>query len=72
MNMQQNSDKARESKLRREAKKQGYVLKKSRAREWSVNNQQGYMIVNERNVIEAGSDFDLTLDQVESFLSEQP
>jgi hypothetical protein len=61
-------DKARENKTRRSAKEQGYILRKSRARKWSIDNQQGYMVVNKKNIVAAGSSYDLSLDEVEAFL----
>jgi hypothetical protein len=64
-------EKVRENRLRRIAERQGYVLKKSRARQWNVNDLQGYMIVDAQyNVVAAGSRFELSLDDVEQFLTE--
>jgi hypothetical protein len=63
------SEKVREIKLRRWATRLGLALHKSRARRWSVDNFQGYMIVDPYiNTIVAGHRFDLTLDEVEAFL----
>jgi len=57
-----------EQKLRRTLTKQGYQLKKSRARNWSYNNFLGYMIVNPYdNTIECGERFDLSLEDVARF-----
>jgi hypothetical protein len=65
------SEKARESRARRLANRQGYFIKKSRVRNWNINNQQGYMIVDAYiNGVVAGSQFDLSLDEVENFLNE--
>lgn len=66
--MNKENEKGREQRLRRLAKKNGCVLRKSRAHQWSINNQQGYMIINERNFVELGGNFELSLDDVEKFL----
>jgi hypothetical protein len=65
-------EKVRENKARRQAWRQGFILRKSRARKWSGNNYQGYMIIYAyTNYIEAGEKFDLSLEQVEEFLKEE-
>jgi hypothetical protein len=65
------SEKVREIKLRRWASRLGLVLHKSRARKWSIDNYQKYMIVNPyTNIIVAGQRYDLTLDAVEAFLQD--
>jgi hypothetical protein len=71
--MNDQTEKARESRLRRLAKSQGFVLRKSRFRKPEARAySSGFMIVNtQTNTIEAGQNFDLTLDEVENFLSEQ-
>jgi hypothetical protein len=64
-----NTDKTRENRLRRLARRKGYVLRKDRARTRSGNHQGGYMIIEaDRNVIVAGEKFDLSLDHVENYL----
>lgn len=64
-------EKTRENYYRRMAERQGLTLKKSRARKWSIDNYQGYMIVNAfLNTIEAGQKFDLSLDEVAEYLEE--
>lgn len=55
----------REAIARREVARQGLRLQKSRARSWSVDDHQGYRIVNRDNVIEAGEKFDLLIEDVE-------
>jgi len=66
------NEKVRENKARREARRQGFVLKKSRARNWNIDNYQGYMIVNAwSNNIESGIKFDMSLEEVERFLKEE-
>lgn len=65
------TEKNLEQKLRRALTKEGYQLRKSRARNWSSDNQQGYMIVNPYyNVIVAGSQYDLSLQDVLAFVNE--
>jgi len=45
-------------------------LRKSRARNWQLHNQLGYMVVSWRyNFVIAGGDFDLSLDDVEEYLT---
>ena len=65
------SEKVHEIKLRRWATRLGLSLHKSRARRWSVDNHQGYMITDpNRNTIIYGQRFELDLNQVESCLEE--
>ena len=67
-------EKVRENKARRRARRQGLILRKSRLRNWigNVDGYQGYMIVNaSTNFIEAGENFDLSLEQVEEYLKEE-
>lgn len=58
-----------ERKLRRDLSKQGYRLCKSRARNWSLDNQLGYMIIMDGCVV-LGSRFDLTLEDVQDFVKQ--
>jgi hypothetical protein len=61
--------KRRESRLRRALTRDGYVLRKSRARNWRLDNQQGYMIVDpSMNIAIGHSDFSLNLDDVQRWL----
>jgi hypothetical protein len=65
------ADKVRENKLRRYAHRLGVAIVKSRNSLWSVDNQLGYMILDNRgNFVVAGEKFDLSMDDVESFLKE--
>jgi len=65
------SEKVREIKMRRWATRLGLTLHKSRARRWSIDNNQGYMIIDHRiNTIIQGQRFELDLYQVENFLKE--
>ena len=60
-----------EQKLRRALTKEGYQLCKSRARNWSVDDQQGYRIVNPYyNVVVAGPRFEMSLNDVLAFVNE--
>jgi hypothetical protein len=62
-------EKVRENYYRRRAKRLGLVLRKSKAKRWSLTNQQGYMIVDEhRNLVIYGDRYDLNLDEVQEFL----
>ena len=64
-------DKVRENRLRRQAKRLDLSLVKSRAKRWSGQNKQGYMILDPyRNFILWGPNFDLDLDDVEELLNE--
>ena len=76
-----NDIKIREDKARRELKKQGLLLRKSRTGgtitdkngvpQQLVNDFGGYMVVDGAgNYVVAGSDYELTIDDVENFISE--
>ena len=59
-----------ERKLRRNLAMLGYRLCKSRARNWSYDNQLGYMIIdNGCNSVVLGSRYDLTLEDVQDFIN---
>lgn len=60
-------DKARESRLRRRAKRLGLTLRKSRARRLTLDDRGLYRVVKEGWIV-AGEKFDLTLDDVEALL----
>ncbi len=65
------TDAARESRVRRLARRQGFLLRKDRARSFSLNHQGGFMVVDSnRNAIVAGERFDLDLGAVEAWLAE--
>ena len=60
-----------EKQLRDQLRKAGYTLKKSRVKNTNVDNLGGYMIINTwNNTVEAGSRFELQLEDVEKFLNE--
>ena len=63
------SDVARIAALRRKAERLGLTISKSRARNWSINNQLGWRVVEtNRNVCLDGPDYDMALDDVAAFL----
>ena len=65
------NEKAVESRLRRRAIRQGYCLMRSRWRLGSIDNLGGYSIIDaNHNFVVAGSRFDLSLDDVEAWLSD--
>lgn len=64
--MENKEIKAREDKARKQLAKQGYSLKKSRAKIYTADNQGGYMILQD-GTIQAGERFDMTLEDVEQF-----
>lgn len=61
--------KAREDKARKQLAKQGYTLKKSRAKTYTADNYGGYMILQD-GIIQAGERFNMTLEDVEKFVAE--
>jgi excisionase family DNA binding protein len=64
-------EKARASRLRKQAARQGYGIKKSRAG-LSVDNHGGYMVYDlSLNAVMFGARFDATLDDIEAFLKEK-
>lgn len=63
-------NKNRENKARQQLKEQGYVLEK-RTNTVDSYHSGCYRILNgHTGTVEAGADFDLTLDEVEKFISE--
>ena len=69
--MNDESEKSHESRLNKLASRLGYELKKDRPEGRDMNHQGGYMVVNSQNAAEAGENFELTLDDVERFLSDK-
>lgn len=60
-----------ENRVRRQAKRLGMMISKSRGKKWNVDNQMGYMIVDGyTNGIVAGSKYELSLDEVEEWLTD--
>ena len=65
-----NNLKKRENKARQQLKEQGYILEK-RTNTVDPYHSGCYRILNvQTGIIEAGADFDLTLDEVEKFITE--
>ena len=61
-----------ESQLKKLLSKKGYMLKKSRLKGIDADNQGGYMIVfTSSSGVAAGSRFELTLEDVETFLNNE-
>jgi hypothetical protein len=62
-------EKARESRLRRMAERQGLVLRKSRRRDPRALDLGSYWLIDvDSNVLAAGGDHGTNLDGVEAFL----
>jgi len=59
-----------EYRVRRLARRNGYFLRKSRAR-ISLDNEGEYMLVEtSRNIVIRGSRFDASLEEIEAFLAD--
>lgn len=64
------TNKARESRVRRKAKRLGYVVTKSRWRVGTYDNCGGYAIVDpDTGGLVAGFRYDLEIDDVEAWLN---
>jgi hypothetical protein len=63
-------DKAREHCLRQKAKRNGFVVSKSRERAHvpNLNNRGQYQLVNERNTVVLGDKYDASLEEIEEYL----
>ncbi|CDX22101.1 conserved hypothetical protein [Mesorhizobium plurifarium] len=62
---------ALEAKCRRRARALGYRITKSNWRRDSIDNQGGFMIVeNDRNLCVAGNRYELDIEAVDELLSE--
>ncbi len=69
--MDEAEDKVRENRLRRQAKRLGFLLNRSRARMVHLHDQGMYRIVNpETNGVVRGENFEYTLDDVAEFLDD--
>ncbi|MGI5849439.1 MAG: hypothetical protein ACOX8Q_05175 [Christensenellales bacterium] len=61
----------RENRARRQAKRQGLIIKKSRAKKPNIDDLQGYMIIDaQTNLIVAGARFNFSLEEIEDYLNE--
>jgi|SoiMetStandDraft_2_1073263.scaffolds.fasta_scaffold1818888_1 hypothetical protein len=67
--MNAESEKGQERRLRQLAKQLGYELEKDRPEGRDMEHQGGYKVVNADGAAEAGEHFELTLDDVERFLT---
>ena len=71
----QQTEKSREDKIRRMLLKEGYIIRKSRAKNTTDTNRGGYMIIEthyDRNRVVAGSRYELNLLDLESFAGKAP
>jgi len=69
--MEARESKYREDRARRKLSKQGIVVRKSRAQAVTANNFGDYMLVNaRRNAIIAGARYELTLEDIERYASD--
>lgn len=65
--MQTKSEQARIASARRRLASEGYKLIKSKAKNWTLNNQCGFQIVStDNNLVADGASYELDLDGVES------
>lgn len=67
--MPDTTDKVRENRARRWAKRLGCRLIRSRARLLHINNRGLYQLIDDRNIVIAGESFDCSLDDIEKELS---
>lgn len=67
-----NDEKNRAARLRHKLNKLGYTMMKMNCRRGSIDNFGGYAIIDtEYNAIVRGTRFDLDLDDVEGFISDE-
>jgi len=65
------SEKAKENRLRRTAKKLGLCVRKSRARTITPDNHGGYIVIDPQyNIALAGWNYDLDIDGLEEWLND--
>ena len=61
-----------EAHLRRSLRRQGVALVKSRARNWTLDNQGGYRIIDpDHSWVVAGERFDLSIEDVDAWAAGQ-
>ena len=65
------AERAREARLRRLARREGYALRKMRGRQ-SLDNYGEFRIIDYSNCVVAGVRFDMSLDDVEAWLEPDP
>lgn len=62
----------REAAARRHLARLGLVLRKSRSRHWSLNDQLGYMVLDPwTNGVVVGANLELSLDDVEEWIRDR-
>lgn len=67
---QKATHKSQQEKLRRRAARYGLLLQKSRARNWSLDNQLGYRLLEpQQNIVLFGRRYDLDLDDIDFILT---
>lgn len=67
-----NDERNRAARLRHKLNKLGYTMMKMNCRRGSIDNFGGYAIIDtEYNAIVRGTRFDLDLDDVEEFISDE-
>ncbi len=65
----ESTDKTRENRLRRQLRKHGIRLKKSRIRNPNIDNYGHYMLIDiYKNLVIEGSRYDMTLDDIEDYV----
>jgi len=63
------TDKTRESRLRRHLRKHGVRIQKSRIRNPNINNYEHYRLIQiDTNTVIDGLHYDMTLDEIEMYL----
>lgn len=68
--MNTNEIRAREQRLRRALKKEGYTLQKSRKQNVDYNNMGQYMVIDSNtNSCAGGGRYEWSLDDVERFIA---
>ena len=65
------AERAREARLRRLARREGFALRKMRGRQ-SLDNYGEFRIIDYSNCVVAGVRFDMSLDDVEAWLKPDP
>jgi hypothetical protein len=72
LNMEALMEKDQEARIRRRARRHGYVVRKSRERKYvpHSNNFGDYMLIQaDRNVVVLGERFNATLEDIEAFFA---
>ncbi len=64
-------DSAYEARVRRAAKRLGWRIEKSRARNLHSNNRGLYQLIDDRNTVIGGVDYDATLDSIAHWIEQE-